>query len=346
VSDAVTAQAVSFKDILAQAVSGAELAPALMEQAFDTIFRGEATPAQIGGLLIALRMKGESASEVAAAARALRRHAQTVKLTRPAPILDTCGTGGDGSNSFNISTVSAIVVAAAGVTVAKHGNRAASSKSGSADVLEALGIDLALPHERIGQCIDSVGIGFLFARAHHPAMKHAGPVRAELGVRTLFNLLGPLCNPAGATHQLLGVGEASRLEMMANVLGLLGAQAAWVVHGHGGLDEVSLSGPTRVAALERGAVRCFELKPADFGVEPADTAALRGGDTAENAAIARAILAGERGPRRDAVLINASAALCVAGAASSPRDGADRARHAIDSGAARAKLDAWAAFGR
>jgi anthranilate phosphoribosyltransferase len=177
-------------------------------------------------------------------------------------------------------------------------------------------------------------------------MKHAGPVRAELGVRTLFNLLGPLCNPAGATHQLLGVGEASRLEMMASVLGLLGAQAAWVVHGQGGLDEVSLSGPTRVAALERGAVRCFELTPADFGVEPADAAALRGGDTAENAAIARAILAGERGPRRDAVLINAGAALCVAGVASSPRDGADRARHAIDSGVARAKLEAWAAFGR
>jgi anthranilate phosphoribosyltransferase len=346
VSDAGTTQSVSFKDILAQAVSGAELAPALMEQAFDTILRGEATPAQIGGFLIALRIKGESAAEVAAAARAMRRHAQTVTLSRPAPILDTCGTGGDGSNSFNISTVSAIVVAAAGVTVAKHGNRAASSKSGSADVLEALGIDLAMPPERIGQCIDRVGIGFLFARAHHPAMKHAGPVRAELGVRTLFNLLGPLCNPAGATHQLLGVGDGSRLEMMASVLGLLGAQAAWVVHGHGGLDEVSLSGPTRVAAFERGGVRCFEVTPADFGLEPADAAALRGGDTAENAAIARAILEGERGPRRDAVLINAGAALCVAGVASSPRDGADRARHAIDSGAARAKLEAWAAFGR
>jgi anthranilate phosphoribosyltransferase len=346
VSNATTSGPVAFKDILAQAVAGAELAPALMEQAIDAIFRGEASPAQIGGFLIALRMKGESAAEVAAAARTMRRHALAVKLNRPAPILDTCGTGGDGSNSFNISTVSAIVVAAAGVTVAKHGNRAASSKSGSADVLEALGIDLGLAPERIGQCIDTVGIGFLFARAHHPAMKHAGPVRAELGVRTLFNWLGPLANPAGATHQLLGVGDGLRLEMMAQVLGLLDTQTAWVVHGHGGLDEISLSGPTRVAALERGVVRCFELTPADFGVEPADAAALRGGDVAENAAIARAILNGERGPRRDVVLVNAGAALCVAGVASSARDGAERARQTIDSGAARAKLEAWAAFGR
>jgi anthranilate phosphoribosyltransferase len=334
----------SFKDILARAVSGAELEPAQMEQAIDTILRGEATPAQIGGLLVALRMKGETIAEVAAAARVFRRHAVPVKLTRPAPILDTCGTGGDGSDSFNISTVSAIVVAAAGVTVAKHGNRAASSKSGSADVLEALGIDLGLGPEHIARCIDEVGIGFLFARAHHPAMKHAGPVRAELGVRTLFNWLGPLTNPAGATHQLLGVGDASRLEMMAQVLGLLGVQAAWVVHGHGGLDEVSLSGPTRVAALANGTVRCFEITPADFGVQAAEPSALRGGDAEENAAIARAILSGEGGARRDAVLVNAGAALCVAGTAGSPREGAERARHSIDSGAARAKLEAWAAF--
>jgi anthranilate phosphoribosyltransferase len=269
-----------------------------------------------------------------------------VRVSSAPPILDTCGTGGDGSGSFNISTISAIVVAAAGVTVAKHGNRAATSKAGSADMLEALGIDLALPPERIGRCIDEVGIGFMFARVHHPAMKHAGPVRAELGVRTLFNFLGPLTNPAGATHQLLGVSDASRLEIMAEVLRLLGCQGAWVVHGHGGLDEIALSGSTKVAALRDGSVRCFEVEPSDFGVERADAAALLGGDAARNAAIARAILAGERGAQRDAVIINAGAALCAAGVASSPREGAERAIRAIDSGAAKHKLEAWVASTR
>jgi anthranilate phosphoribosyltransferase len=334
-----------IKRLIARVVEGVDLDAPAMEQAMEAMLRGEVSPAQIAALLVALRMKGESAEELAAAARVMRRHALPVPVTAAPPLLDTCGTGGDGSASFNISTVAAIVVAAAGVSVAKHGNRAATSKAGSADVLEALGIDLSLPPERIGRCIDEVGIGFMFARAHHPAMKHAGPVRAELGVRTLFNFLGPLTNPAGATHQLLGVSDGSRLEMMARVLGLLGSRGAWVVHGHGGLDEVSISGPTRVAALRDGDVRCFELGPADFGVPlAADAQALLGGDAVHNAALTRAILEGETGPRRDAVVVNAGAALCAAGVASSAREGATRAARAIDSGAAKQKLERWIAF--
>lgn len=333
-----------IKDVISRLVDRNDVDAQVMEGAIETILRGEATAAQIAAVLIALRMKGETADELVAAARVMRRHAVPVKLHASAPVLDTCGTGGDGSDSFNISTVAAVVVAATGVAVAKQGNRAASSKCGSADVLEALGLSLDLSPERVARCIDQVGIGFIFARAHHPAMRHAGPVRAELGVRTIFNLLGPLTNPASPTHQLLGVGDGSRLDMMAEVLGRLGTEGAWVVHGHGGLDEVSLSGPTRVAALRGGTVRSFEVEPADFGVERADAAALLGGDATHNASIARAILDGERGPRRDAVVVNAAAALCAAGVAASPKAAAQTAAAAIDSGAARAKLAAWLAF--
>jgi len=330
-----------IKTLIARVAEGGDLDPASMEQAVDTILRGEATAAQIAGLLVALRMKGETAQELAAAARAMRKHMVQVHVRGSGPLLDTCGTGGDGTGSFNISTVAAIVLSACGVRVAKHGNRAATSQSGSADVLEALGISLDHAPERIARCIEEAGIGFMFARVHHPAMRHAGPVRAELGVRTLFNWLGPLSNPAGATHQLLGVGDPSRLEIMADVLARLGSEGAWVVHGHGGMDEVSLSGATRIAALSAGEIRCFELTPADFGVETSDVVALRGGDAVQNAEIARAILAGERGPRRDAVVVNAGAALCAAGVAESPRAGAARAAAALDSGAARAKLAQW-----
>jgi anthranilate phosphoribosyltransferase len=214
-------------------------------------------------------------------------------------------------------------------------------------VLEALGVNLAMSPEQIGRCIDEVGIGFLFARAHHPAMKHAAPVRAELGVRTMFNLLGPLTNPAGATHQLLGVGDPRKLETMAEALAMLGSSGAWIVHGHGGLDEVALSGPTEVAALDgKGGVRRFALQPEDFGLERAGPSALRGGDVAQNAAIVRAILGGEHGPRRDAVLANAAAALCAANVVEAPREGVARAAAAIDSGAAEAKLTAFIAFGK
>jgi anthranilate phosphoribosyltransferase len=333
-----------MKDLIAKLVARESLDAASMEQAMDAVLRGEATQAQIAALLVALRMKGETAGEIAAAARAMRRHAVPVSVQVDGAIMDTCGTGGDGAGSFNISTVAAIVVAACGVTVAKHGNRAASSQAGSADVLEALGVDVVAAPERIARCIEQVGIGFMFARAHHPAMKHVAGVRAELGVRTLFNFLGPLANPAGATHQLLGVGDGERLEIMAEVLCVLGTQAAWVVHGHGGLDEVSLSGPTRVAEVRGGSVRCFEVGPADFGVARAELAALRGGDAAHNASLARAILAGERGPKRDAVVVNAAAALCAVGVADTPALGARMAAEALDDGRANAKLAAWVAF--
>jgi anthranilate phosphoribosyltransferase len=334
-----------MRETLEQLIQGRELPDAAMEAAIESIFSGSATPAQIAALLIALRIKGESAGEVAAAARVMRRHALPVTTTGRGPLLDTCGTGGDGSGSFNVSTAAAIVVAACGVRVAKHGNRAASSKSGSADVLEALGIDLMQSADAIGRCIDGTGIGFMFARTHHPAMKHAGPVRAELGVRTLFNFLGPLSNPAGATHQLLGVGDGSKLRLMADVLRILGAEAAWVVHGHGGLDEVSVSGETRVIELRGGALSERTVAPEDFGVERSSVDALRGGDGAENAHLMRALLAGERGPKRDAVVVNAASALCVAGAAQSPREGAELAIKALDSGTASAKLAEWIAFG-
>jgi anthranilate phosphoribosyltransferase len=333
-----------MKDLIAKLVARESLDPASMEQALDAVLRGETTQAQIAALLVALRMKGETAGEIAAAARAMRRHAVPVSVQVNGAIMDTCGTGGDGAGSFNISTVAAIVVAACGVTVAKHGNRAASSQAGSADVLEALGVDVAAAPERIARCIEQIGIGFMFARAHHPAMKHVAGVRAELGVRTLFNFLGPLANPAGATHQLLGVGDGERLETMAEVLCTLGTQGAWVVHGHGGLDEVSLGGPTRVAEVRGGSVRCFEVGPADFGVARAELATLRGGDAAHNASLARAILAGERGPKRDAVVVNAAAALCAVGVADTPALGARMAAEALDDGRANAKLAAWVAF--
>jgi len=333
-----------MREAIATVVEGGDLLPAQMETAMAAMLSGEATAAQVAALLIALRMKGETAEELATAATVMRRHAVPVEVDADGPVLDTCGTGGDGSGSFNISTVSAIVLAACGVKVAKHGNRAASSKCGSADVLEALGVSLEMPPSDIGRCISEVGIGFMFARAHHPAMKHVGPVRAELAVRTMFNLLGPITNPADASHRLLGVGDESKLGLMAGALKGAGVEAAWVVHGHGGLDEVALSGPTRVVTLARGEIGNMEVTPEDFGVEVAPQEALAGGDASENAAIARSILAGDTGPRRDAVLINAGAALCVAGVASSPREGAERAASAIDSGGAADKLAAWAGF--
>ncbi len=330
-----------MREAIEAAVSGKDLDAGLMDSAMETILSGQAGSAQIAAFLVALRMKGETVDELAAAARVMRRHCSPVALALDGVILDTCGTGGDGSGSFNISTVSAVVVSACGVTVAKHGNRAASSKAGSADVLEALGVRIDMAPEQVARCIQDIGIGFMFARTHHPAMRHAAPVRSELGIRTLFNLVGPLTNPAGATHQLLGVGDGTRLRQTAQVLSLLGSRGAWVVHGAEGLDEVSPTGTTQVARLENGDVSLFELTPEDFGVARAEGASLKGGDAEQNAAIARAILAGDKGPKRDAVVINAAAALCVAGVAGSPRQGAERAAEAIDSGAAQAKLDAW-----
>jgi anthranilate phosphoribosyltransferase len=329
-------------DAIKRVVAGRDLSPAEVEAVMDTILSGEATPAQIAAFVVGLRMKGESSDEIAAAARSLRKHCESIRPRVDGPILDTCGTGGDGLHTFNISTAAAIVVAACGVAVAKHGNRAVSSKAGSADVLEALGVRIDLPAERVRQCIEEVGIGFLFAPSHHAAMRHVAPIRRELGLRTIFNLLGPLANPASATHQVVGVFDPARVEQLAEALGTLGLDAAWVVHGEGGLDEVSPCGPTRVAELQNGAVHTFELRPEDFGVDAVALEALRGGDANENADIIRRVLGGERGPARIAVVINAAAALCVAGVAADPKAAAQRAADALDSGAAAGTLAEWA----
>lgn len=312
----------------------------------DTILDGKASGSQIAAFVVALRMKGESADEIAAAARALRKHCETIQPKVDGPLLDTCGTGGDGLHTFNISTAAAVVVAGCGVAVAKHGNRAVSSQAGSADVLEALGVRIDLTAERARQCIEQLGIGFLFAPSHHAAMRHAAPVRRELGIRTLFNLLGPLSNPASATHQVVGVYDSERVEQLARALGSLGVTAAWVVHGQGGLDEVSPSGPTTVAQLRDGKVSTFEVTPQDFGLSEVPIDALRGGNATRNAEIIRSVLAGKQGPARVAVLLNAAAALCVAGVASDPTAAAERAAEAVDSGAATETLDRWARFTR
>jgi anthranilate phosphoribosyltransferase len=328
-------------DAIKTLVAGKDLSPREVEAAMDAILSGDATPAQIAAFVVGLRMKGESSDEIAAAARSLRRHGESIQPNVGGPLLDTCGTGGDGLHTFNISTASAIVAAACGVFVAKHGNRAVSSKAGSADVVEALGVRIDLPKEAVQRCIEDVGIGFLFAPRHHAAMRHAAPIRRELGIRTLFNLLGPLSNPASATHQVVGVFDPARVEQLASALGTLGLEAAWVVHGDGGLDEVSPSGPTRVAELRNGAVRTFELSPPDFGVDPVAVEALRGGDAHDNADIIRGVLGGEAGPARVAVVVNAAAALCVTGVAANPKAGAERAAEALDSGAAERTLARW-----
>ncbi len=314
----------------------------------EQILAGEATDAQIAGLLVALRMNGETAEELVGFARAMRRHSRPLFPEGHVPdlgvVVDTCGTGGDASGTFNISTAAAFVVAGAGVRVAKHGNRSISSRCGSADVLEALGINPEHELELAGRAIEQVGIGFLFAPAAHPAMKHAMRARRDLRLRTVFNLLGPLTNPAGASAQVAGVFSAEFAERMARALGELGVQRAFVVHGRDGLDEISLSGPTFVAELISGTVRTYEVTPEDFGLARAPLAALAGGDAAENAAIVRAVLAAERSPRRDAVLMNASAALVAAGRAADFRAGAVVAAESIDSGAAASKLDSLARF--
>lgn len=325
-------------------VAGHDLSPSDVEAAMDAIFEGEASAAQIAAFVVALRMKGESAGEIAAAARALRKHCLPVRPKVDGPLLDTCGTGGDGLATFNISTAAAIVAAACGVAVAKHGNRAVSSKAGSADVLEALGVRIDLSPERVLRCIEEVGIGFMFAPSHHSAMRHAAPVRRELGIRTLFNLLGPLANPASATHQLVGVYDPTRVEQLAQALGALGLTAAWVVHGAGGLDEVSPSGPTTVAQLSDGQVTRFEVSPRDFGLSEVPLEELRGGDAARNAQIIRTVLDGDPGPARIAVILNTAAALRVTGFAGDLTAAAERAAEAIDSGAAQRALERWAQF--
>jgi len=306
--------------------------------AMETIMDGRAQPSQMAGFLIGLAMKGERPAEIVGLARTMR--ARAVKLSRSFdPVFDTCGTGGDGAHTFNVSTVAALVLAASGVRVAKHGNRSASSRCGSADLFETLGVEIAGSPASVERCLDQAGIAFLFAQTFHPSMKHVAQTRRELGVRTAFNLLGPLTNPAGATRQLVGVARPELTELVARSLAQLGAVRAWVVHGADGLDEISTTGYTKVSECRDGAVNTFYLHPADVGLGKASPLALKGGDAADNARIARAVLDGEPGPARDIVLLNAGASLLIAGRVATIPDGIAMAREAIDSGRAAAVLD-------
>ncbi|MEM9192954.1 MAG: anthranilate phosphoribosyltransferase [Myxococcota bacterium] len=315
-----------------------------MKAAMNEVLEGEGSEALIAALAMGLRVRGETTDEILAAAEVMRTHCRAVSLRGEGPLLDTCGTGGDGSGSFNVSTASAIVVAACGVRVAKHGNRAVSSRSGSADVLEALGLRIDLPVDRLRASVDDLGIGFLFAPAHHGALRHAAPVRRALGLRTFFNLLGPLTNPAGATHQLVGVYDPSRTAPLAEVLGRLGGRRAWVVHGHGGLDEVSPLGPTKVSAWADGRVEERIIAPEDFGLERSTEASLAGGDAVANATIVRAVLAGQPIPQRAAVVLNAAAALVVAEQETELLAARRRVESALDDGSAVALLERWIEF--
>jgi len=309
------------------------------------IMGGEATPAQISGFLVALRAKGETANEIAGCAEAMRAHVLPVRPSRD-DVVDLVGTGGDGSRTFNISTTAAIVAASAGAAVAKHGNRAVSSVSGSADVLEALGFALDQSPERIAKSIDRLGFGFMFAPLHHPAMRHAAPVRRELGTRTIFNVLGPLTNPAGARAGVFGVYATDVARTVADALAVLGSRRAFVVHGAHGIDELSPAGPNLVFEVADGTVRKRVVDPAELGIDPCDPAELAGGSPDENAATARDVLAGARGAKRDAVVLNAAAAMVTAGHADDLREGLELAANAIDDGRAADRLEELVAFSR
>jgi anthranilate phosphoribosyltransferase len=337
----------SLQPYLERVIERASLSPEEAQEAMETILQGRASQPQIAAFLVALRMKGETVDELVGFARAMRRMALRIDTGPDSqPLLDTCGTGGDSLGTFNISTITAFVVAGAGVRVAKHGNRSISSRCGSADLLEALGISVAIPPERVAAAIREIGIGFLFAPAMHAAMKHAHPVRTDLKVRTVFNLLGPLTNPAGATAQLAGAPSPHAAELIARALAALGLQRGFVVHGSDGLDEITTTGATLAFEIRSGTVSEHCWHPDDFGVPVASAAALKGGDTATNAAIAREILSGCPGPRRDIVLVNAAAALVAAGKAESFREAMPVAAASIDTGAARAKLEALRDFTR
>jgi anthranilate phosphoribosyltransferase len=327
----------SFKSYLAKVATGASLSREEARDAFDDLLSGEVTPAQGGAFLMALRVRGEALDEIVGAVSAMRGRMTTVNA--PENAVDIVGTGGDHSGSYNISTLAAIIVAACGVPVAKHGNRAASSKSGTADVLAALGMKLGLDPANLERCLKDVGLCFMFAQTHHAAMRHVAPVRVELGTRTIFNLLGPLSNPAGVKRQLLGVFSEAWLEPLTQVLKELGSHKIWTVHGSDGLDEMTTTGPTFVTALENGAIRRFTVTPEDVGLPTARLEDLKGADPAHNAAQLRAVLDGARIPYRDVALLNAAAALVVADEAGNLRDGLDRASRALDSGAAKATLD-------
>jgi anthranilate phosphoribosyltransferase len=328
-----------MKAYLEKAMAGQDLSQAEMHAAMDLLMSGDASPAQVAAFLVALRIKGESVAEIAGGAASMRAHAVQIDAGG-LDVVDTCGTGGDGAHTFNISTTAAFVAAGAGVPIAKHGNRAISSRCGSADVLAALGVNVEASPDIVSDCIQKIGIGFLFAPTMHPAMKHAGPVRRELGIRTVFNMLGPLTNPAGAKRQVIGVFAAELTDVFAEVLKALGAEAAFVVHGADGLDEITTTTTTRVSELRDGEVKTYDLDPDDFVSRRASLEDLQGGDAEQNAALLRGVLGGDQAPRRDIVCLNAAAAIVVGGKASDLKSGYDAAQAAIDSGGAKAKLDA------
>jgi anthranilate phosphoribosyltransferase len=328
-----------MKQAINQVIGRHDLTGEQMTEVMRTIMTGGATPAQIGGFLVGLRMKGETVAEIAAAAGVMRELATKVDVGGPEHLVDTCGTGGDASGTFNISTAAAFVVAAAGGRVAKHGNRSISSKSGSADVLEAAGVRLDLTPEQVAQCVGKVGVGFMFAPAHHGAMKHAIGPRREMAVRTIFNVLGPLTNPAGAPNQVLGVFSDELLEPLAEVLQRLGSRHVLVVHAHDGLDEISIGDKTEVAELKDGQIRRFSIQPEEFGVQRTPISAITADSAAGSLQIIRAVLEDHAGPARDIVMLNAGAALYAAGLADSLKDGMARADAAIASGEARNRLD-------
>jgi anthranilate phosphoribosyltransferase len=334
-----------IQSAISELMDGRDLSQEGARDVMRSIMDGEATPAQIGAFLVALRIKGETADEIAGCAEAMREHVLVVRPART-DLVDTAGTGGDGAGTFNISTAAALVAAAAGAGVAKHGNRAVSSSSGSADVLEALGFNLELPPETIARSIDELGFGFLFAPTHHPAMRHAAPVRRDLATRTVFNVLGPLTNPAGARAQVVGVYAPELVPTIAEVLARLGAERAFVVHGAAGVDELSPAGPNLVCEVANGQVRRREIDPLDLGIDRCAPEELGGGDPADNAETIRRILSGAQGGKRDAVLLNAAGAIAAGGLARDLGEGVGLAREAIDSGAAGERLEALIAFSR
>jgi anthranilate phosphoribosyltransferase len=325
-----------LKSIIAKVATGATLSREEAAAAFDRMMSGEATPSQLGGLLMALRVRGETVDEITGAVSAVR--AKMLRVKAPGDAVDVVGTGGDGSGSVNVSTCASFIVAGTGVPVAKHGNRALSSRSGAADVLSALGVKIDITPEQVGRCIAEAGIGFMFAPSHHPAWKNVGPTRVELATRTIFNLLGPLANPAGVKRQMVGVFSKQWVLPLAQVLKNLGSEAVWVVHGSDGLDEITLTGPTFVAALDGGAIRSFEVSPEDVGLKRVAGEALKGGNAAANAVALQSVLDGRPSPYRDVALINAAAALIVAGRAKDLKEGMTLGIQSIDSGAAAQRL--------
>lgn len=327
-----------FKESLKKIIERTDLGEEEMFQMLSEIFSGSITDAQIGAFMAALATKGETFEELAGAASAMRKKARRIQTTAKT-VVDTCGTGGDGTGTFNISTTCAFVVAGCGVTVAKHGNRSVSSKCGSADLLEELGIKLDTEPEIVEEAIQEIGIGFLFAPLYHEAMKYAAKARKEIGLRSIFNMLGPLTNPASANYQILGVYAPKLTEMFAQALRILGVKRAFVVHGHDGLDEISICAPTRISELNDGMIRTYDIDPEDFFGKTADAADLAGGSASDNAQITKNILNGEKGPKRDIILINASAALVAAGKAANLKEGIKLAETSIDSGAANLKLE-------